>query len=310
MAFTAAILGLGNIGRCVLRAIELVPDCTCVGVVRRQTSIGTTPYDLRGVPDFPSFDDLCEHVEKPDVVIMGLPSRLCPGAAGELLSRGFCTVDSFDIHDRIVEVVGHLENAAIKGHSVAVTAAGWDPGTDSVQRALFEAMTPVGTTFTNFGRGRSMGHSTAVRSIEGVADATAITIPLGGGRHSRHVYIVLEKGYTAEQVEAAIKADPYFAHDPLVVTVVKDSAALDLVADASHGVVMERIGASGAAHNQQLRFEMRIDNPALTAQVLVASARAAVRLHQDERYGCYTLIDIPPIMLLSGDRMELLGRLV
>ena len=55
MAFTAAILGLGNIGRCVLRAIELVPDCTCVGVVRRQTSIGTTPYDLRGVPDFPSF---------------------------------------------------------------------------------------------------------------------------------------------------------------------------------------------------------------------------------------------------------------
>ena len=138
MAFTAAILGLGNIGRCVLRAIELVPDCTCVGVVRRQTSIGTTPYDLRGVPDFPSFDDLCEHVEKPDVVIMGLPSRLCPGAAGELLSRGFCTVDSFDIHDRIVEVVGHLENAAIKGHAVAVTAAGWDPGTDSVQRALFE----------------------------------------------------------------------------------------------------------------------------------------------------------------------------
>ena len=109
---------------------------------------------------------------------------------------------------------------------------------------------------------------------------------------------------------AAIKADPYFAHDPLVVTVVKDSAALELVADASHGVVMERIGASGAAHNQQLRFEMRINNPALTAQVLVASARAAVRLSQEERFGCYTLIDIPPIMLLPGDRMELLGRLV
>ncbi len=310
MAFTAAILGLGNIGRCVLRAIEVTPDCTCVGVVRRQTSIGTTPYDLRGVPDFPSFDDLCEHVSKPDVVIMGLPSRLSPGAAGELLSRGFCTVDSFDIHERIVEVVGHLENAAIKGKAVAVTAAGWDPGTDSVQRALFEAMAPVGTTFTNFGRGRSMGHSTAARSIEGVADATSITIPLGGGRHSRHVYVVLQEGYTREQVEASIKADPYFAHDPLVVTAVKDSAALTRVADASHGVLMERIGASGTAHNQQLRFEMRIDNPALTAQVLVASARAAVRLSQEERYGCFTLIDIPPIMLLPGDRMELLGRLV
>lgn len=48
-------------------------------------------------------------------------------------------------------------------------------------RALFEAMAPVGVTFTNFGRGRSMGHSVAARAIAGVADATSITIPLGGG---------------------------------------------------------------------------------------------------------------------------------
>ena len=83
-----------------------------------------------------------------------------------------------------------------------------------------------------------------------------------------------------------------------------------MVADASHGVLMERIGASGGACNQQIRFDMRIDNPALTAQILVASARAAVHLHDMEQYGCYTLIDIPPIMLLPGERMELLGHLV
>ncbi len=310
MGFTAAVLGLGNIGRCVIRSLEQCPDATCVGVVRRATSLGTTPHDLRGVPDFPSFDDLLEHVERPDVVIMGLPSRLSPHAAAELLSRGFCTVDSFDIHDRIVEVVGSLETKAENSRAVAVTAAGWDPGTDSIVRTMFEAMAPVGTTFTNFGRGRSMGHSAAARSLAGVADATAITIPMGGGRHSRHVYVVLEPGFTLEQVTATIKADPYFAHDPLTVTAVKDSQELEMVADASHGVLMERVGASGAAANQHLSMEMRIDNPALTAQILVASARAAVRLCQMERYGCYTLIDIPPIMLLPGDRMELLGRLV
>ncbi len=310
MSFTVAVLGLGNIGRCVLRALERAPDARCVGVVRRQTSIGTTPYDLRGVPDFPSFDDLCEHIEKPDVVIIGLPSRLSPHAASELLSRGFCTVDSFDIHERVMEVVGSLEAAAEKGRAVGITTAGWDPGTDSVLRTLFEAMAPVGTTFTNFGRGRSMGHSAAARSLPGVANATAITIPLGGGRHSRHVFVVLEPGFTVEQVTETIRSDPYFAHDPLQVTAVPDDDALAMVADASHGVVMERVGASGVACNQHLRFEMRIDNPALTAQVLVAGARAAVRLHRDEQYGCYTLIDIPPVYLLPGDRMELLGRLV
>ena len=76
MSFKAAILGLGNIGRSVIRALETVPDAECIGVVRRPTSVGTTPYDLRGVPDFPSFDELLEHGGNPDVVILGLPSRL------------------------------------------------------------------------------------------------------------------------------------------------------------------------------------------------------------------------------------------
>lgn len=310
MAFRAAILGLGNIGRCALQALQVAPDAECIGVVRRQTSVGTTPYDLRGVPDFPSFDDLSEHVGNPDVVILGLPSRQMPGAAAELLSRGFCTVDSFDIHDRIVEVVGTLENHAHKGRAVSITAAGWDPGTDSVERALFEAMVPMGTTFTNFGRGRSMGHSVAVRSMEGVEDATAITIPLGGGRHARQVYVLLKPGYTLEQIEETIRHDPYFVHDPLTVTAVKDSAELSRVADASHGVLMERTGASGFACNQQIRFDMRIDNPALTAQILVSSARAAVRLRDMEMYGCYTLIDVPPVLLLPGDRIQNLAHIV
>ena len=73
MSFKAAILGLGNIGRSVIRALETVPDAECIGVVRRPTSVGTTPYDLRGVPDFPSFDELLEHGGNPDVVILGLP---------------------------------------------------------------------------------------------------------------------------------------------------------------------------------------------------------------------------------------------
>ena len=217
--------------------------------------------------------------------------------------------DIYSIHDRIVETIGLLEAQAVKGKAVAITAAGWDPGTDSVMRALFEAMAPVGVTFTNFGRGRSMGHSVAARAIAGVADATSITIPLGGGRHSRLVYVVLEEGATFEAVKAAIQADPYFSHDPLDVRqVTKDE--LPRVADASHGVLMERVGASGLTANQHFTFDMRIDNPALTAQVLVSSARAAVRLAQSGRSGAYTLIDVPPVLLLPGERIDNIGRLV
>ena len=309
MPIKAAVIGLGNIGRYAIEALEAQSDIVCTGVVRRKESIGTNPHDLRGVAEYASLAELEAAAGKPDVALLCAPSRKVPGLACELLEKGYNTVDSFDIHDSIVETLGHMEAAAAKGGSIAVTAAGWDPGTDSVVRALFEAMAPVGTTFTNFGRGRSMGHSVAARAIAGVADATSITIPMGGGRHSRLVYVVLEKGAVFETVKAAIQADPYFSHDPLEVRHVTQEE-LPRVADASHGVLMERVGASGLTANQHFSFDMRIDNPALTAQVLVSCARAAVRLSRSGRSGALTLIDIPPVLLLPGERISNIGRLV
>ena len=154
-----------------------------------------------------------------------------------------------------------------------------------------------------------MGHSVAARAIPGVADATSITIPLGGGRHSRLVYVVPEEGACMDKIRAAIAADAYFASDPLEVREVT-AAELPFVADASHGVLLERVGASGLTSNQHLNFDMRINNPALTAQILVSCARAAVRLREKEAFGSYTMIDIPPVLMLPGERMSNVARLV
>lgn len=303
---SVVVHGLGNIGGHVVQALETAGDMECLGVIRRAASLGKQPNDLRGVPDFADLEALVTARGKPDVAIVCGPSRNVPEDAKNYLAAGLHTIDSFDIHSEVPALVTSLDAGAKKSGRVAVTAAGWDPGTDSVLRALFEAMAPKGTTFTNFGRGRSMGHSVAARSIAGVADATSITIPIGGGRHSRLVYILPEKGASQEKLTALLAADDYFSHDPLDIRFVASPEELSQVADNSHGVLMERIGASGLTSNQRLSFDMRIDNPALTAQVLVSCARAATRLAP----GCYTLIDIPPVSLLPGDRMAHIARLV
>ncbi len=301
-----SVHGLGNIGKYVIEAIELSSDMECVGVVRRASSIGTNKLDLRGNDEYSSIEELIEAKGKPDVALICTPSRHAYDDDSLYLKKGINTVDSFDIHEDISSMVENLGKIAEENNCVAITAAGWDPGTDSVMRALFEAMVPVGTTFTNFGRGRSMGHSAAARAIAGVADAVSITIPIGGGRHSRLVYVVLEDGENLENVKSRIAADAYFSKDPLDVRSVPSSQDLDLVCDASHGVLMERTGASGLTSNQKLTFDMRIDNPALTAQIMVSCGRASVSLQK----GSYTMIDIPPIKFLAGDRISLIKRLV
>ncbi len=298
--------GLGNIGRQAIQCIEAAPDMRCLGVVRSPASVGTKKVDLRGIPDFSSLEALVAAAGRPDVVVICGPSRQVPEDAARYLAAGLHTVDSFDIHDRIPELVGKIGKIAAENGRCAITAAGWDPGTDSAFRALFEAMTPTGTTFTNFGRGRSMGHSVAARAINGVADATSITIPMGGGRHSRLVYILPKEGFRQEDISAGLAADPYFSHDPLDIRFVASAEELAAVMDTSHGVLLERTGASGLTSNQHLKFDMRIDNPSLTAQVMVSCARAATRMAP----GCHTLIDIPPVALLAGDRMRNIGRLV
>ncbi len=298
--------GLGNIGAHVIQSIETAPDMKCLGVIRSEKSLGSKSRELRGLPEFSSLDALAKAGGKPEVAIICGPSRLVPEDAIGYLAAGLHTADSFDIHTEIPALVEKLGAAAAKAWRSAVTAAGWDPGTDSVLRALFLAMVPIGTTFTNFGRGRSMGHSVAARAIPGVADAASMTIPMGGGRHSRLVFVLPKPGASPDAIRSALAADPYFSHDPLEVKFVSSPEELASVMDNSHGVLMERTGASGLSSNQRLTFDMRINNPALTAQVLVAAARAAARMPA----GCHTLIDIPPVLLLPGDRMEHIARLV
>jgi diaminopimelate dehydrogenase len=301
-----AVQGLGNLGKYAIEAIEAAPDMECVGVIRRESSLGKNTEDLRGVQDYASIESLINSAGKPDVVILCSPSRNVYADAALWLKAGVCTVDSFDIHSEITKLLDTLAPCAEAAGKASISSAGWDPGTDSVFRAIFEAMAPKGSTFTNFGRGRSMGHSVAARAIQGVKDAVSITIPMGGGMHSRVVYVLPEAGEKIDEIRDRIKADSYFAKDPLQVIPVASADELDMVADASHGVLMERTGGYGSVSNQQLRFDMRINNPALTSQILTACARAVVRMPA----GAHTMIDVPPIFLLPGDRRRIIERMV
>ncbi|MBO5916117.1 MAG: diaminopimelate dehydrogenase [Bacteroidales bacterium] len=295
---SVAIVGYGNIGKFVVEALQTAPDMEIAGVVRRSLS-EEKPLELTNIPVVTDIQEL----GKVDVAILSTPSRKVEENAQKYLAMGIHTVDSFDIHSDIWQLKQNLDTTAKANQAVSIISAGWDPGSDSVVRALLQAAAPKGLTYTNFGPGMSMGHSVAAKAIEGVKDALSMTIPLGTGIHRRMVYIELKEGYDFDQVAAAIKADNYFSHDETHVMQVDD---INAIKDMGHGVNMTRKGVSGKTQNQLFEFNMRINNPALTAQILVAVARASMK----QRPGCYTMIEIPVIDLLAGDRESLIKQLV
>ncbi len=281
-----AILGYGNIGRAAEEAVKAAPDMQLTGIFHH--------------------NDCLDCIDA-DVVLVCTPTREVQKFATVLAARGICTVDSFDIHSQIWNLHEALDAVCVPNKAVSIISAGWDPGSDSMIRAILQALAPKGLTYTNFGPGRSMGHTVAAKAIPGVKNALSMTIPLGTGIHRRMVYIELEEGADFKTVEAALLADDYFAHDETHVIPVESIDALNNVA---HGVNLVRNGVSGETHNQRFEFNMTINNPALTGQVLVSCARAAVRLKERGDFGAKTMIELAPIDLLPGTKESLVKALV
>lgn len=294
----AAIVGYGNIGRYALQALETSDDFEVAGIIRRNGD-ENKPKELDA---YKVVKDIRE-LRNVDVAILATPTRSVEKYAKEILSLGINTVDSFDIHSQITSLRRSLNESALTGNAVSIISAGWDPGSDSIVRTMLQAIAPKGITYTNFGLGMSMGHTVAVKAIEGVKAALSMTIPTGTGIHRRMVYIEVEDGYNFEAVATAIKADAYFVNDETHVIQVPN---VDELLDMGHGVNLTRKGVSGITQNQLFEFNMRINNPALTGQVLVCAARATMK----QKPGCYTLIEVPVIDLLYGNREDLISHLV
>lgn len=293
-----AVAGYGHVGQSALDAALAASDMQVMGIIRRAESEVNPEH-----AHLPVVDNISKLAEKPDVVILATPTRSVPEVAAEYLKQGINCVDSFDIHTEILDLKKKCDVLAKENGAVSIHSAGWDPGSDSVVRTLMQAAAPRGITYTNFGPGMSMGHSVAAKGKDGVVDALSMTIPLGTGVHRRMVYVQLEPGADKAAVEQAILTDPYFASDESHVIFVEN---VEELIDMGHGVNMTRKGGVGSTQNQLLEFNMKINNPALTGQILVSVARAALK----QQPGAYTMIEIPVIDLLEGDRDELIKHLV
>lgn len=293
-------MGYGNIGRYSVEAVEAAPDMELAGVVRRSATVGNIPNELREVKVASDISEL----GRVDVAILCSPTRSIPEVAQSILEKGISTVDSYDIHGQAMwDLLLKLDGLGKKHKAASIISAGWDPGSDSVVRTLLLAMAPKGITYTNFGPGMSMGHSVVARSKKGVRNALSMTIPTGTGVHRRMVYVELEHGEDIKRVTDAIKTDDYFSKDETHVIPVE---SVDQLQDMGHGVLIERKGVSGKTQNQLFEFRMKINNPALTAQVLVSCARAVLK----QLPGAYTMPEIAPMDYLPGGREMLVKTLV
>ncbi len=292
---SVAIIGWGNVGRGCKRAIKECSDMMLAGVVRRPVSLGKIEPELEDTNVVADISKL----DRVDVALLCIPSREVPERIKLYHGLGIATVDSFDEHERLVALKREADISAKAHKTVSVMGAGWDPGTDSVVRALMRIVSISGHTTTTFGGdkgGRSMGHTALVKTIPGVKNAVALTFANGRGHHKRKVYVELLPQADLEAITQAIKADPYFRADPTEVLAVKDINKFNTL---NHSVSLER---TGMQVNQN--YVLAGVNPEFTANVMVSAARACITAKEQNAYGAYTLLERPLIDFLPGATLD------
>lgn len=317
------IVGYGNLGRGTESAILQNPDMCLYGVFSRRDP--ATVKTATGADVYP-LDDILNHKDNIDVLI------ICGGSATDLpvqtpqLAEHFNVVDSFDTHAKIPEHFANVDASAKKGNNIAMISVGWDPGMFSLNRLYAETILPDGKDYTFWGKGVSQGHSDAIRRIEGVIDARQYTIPVDSAveavrngenpelttrqKHTRLCFVVADDGADRERIEKEIVTMPnYFAdYDTTVNFISADEMKRDH-SGIPHGGTVIRSGKTGFENQNThiIEYSLKLDsNPEFTASVIVAYARAAVRLQKEGTTGCKTVFDIPPAYLSvkSGEELR------
>ena len=322
------IYGYGNLGKGVESAIRQNKDMELVAVFTRRDP-ESVKIRTQGVAVC-HIDDMVGYKDKIDVMI------LCGGSATDLpvqtpeMAKHFNVIDSFDTHARIPEHFANVDASAKESGKVAIISVGWDPGMFSLMRAYGLAVLPDGKDYTFWGKGVSQGHSDAIRRVEGVLDGKQYTIPVESAlnavrsgknpdltvreKHVRECFVVAKEGADKARIEKEIKEmKNYFAdYDTTVHFITKEELDRDH-SGIPHGGFVIRSGKTGldGENSHIIEYSLKLDsNPEFTSSVLVAYARAAVRLNSEGVRGCKTVLDIAPSYLTIASKEELYKTLL
>ncbi len=322
-----AIVGYGNLGKGVECAIKQNPDMCLYGIFSRRDP--ESMQTLTGAPVY-KIDDILNHKGKIDILI------LCGGSATDLpvqtpqLAKDFNVIDSFDNHGRIPSHFEKVDAAAKEGNNIAIISGGWDPGMFSLNRLYAECILPVGNTYTFWGKGVSQGHSDAIRRLKGVKDARQYTIPVEEAlnsvrrgenptlttrqKHIRECFVVPEEDANLDIIEKAIKIMPnYFADYDTIVHFITMEEMQKNHSQLPHGGNVIRSGKTGLnnEHTHVVEYKITLDsNPEFTSSILVAYARAAVKMKNEGFKGCKTVFDVPPSYISPKSAEEIRKELL
>lgn len=303
------ILGYGNLGKALAREIKNT-EHELVGVFSRRTIYDNvaTMLEREKIPDY---------YGKIDTMFVATKSITDVERDVTFLLSNFNTIDSFDLHEKIPGYKEKTDLLAKKNKHVSVISAGWDPGILSVVRSIAKVAIDANHINTFWGIGKSLGHTTALMSIDGVKHAVQYTVPILEAktlaknqdakltdfqRHRRECFIVPKPFANKKHIEEKIKnMKGYFkGYDTIIHFISESDFMLNHQRDFHRGEVI----STSIKNGDKTTLDMKIKIPSnceFTAKIMIFYLNAINYLQNNQLFGSYTPLDIPMSLLVDKE---------
>ncbi len=310
------IVGYGNLGKAAEQEILKNHQLKLVAIFSRRNIKSKFNTIIEPIENYTQYKN------KIDIILLCGSSKSDIFEQSNIFANHFDTINTFDTHQKIKDLQSSVNKVCKTSNTRCIMCCGWDPGLFSVIRGLFLAISN-NKPLTFWGKGISMGHSDAIRTVNNVIDGVEFTIPnneakklaLAGKNienlnlHYRDCYVLAEKNHN--KIIKDIKNIPnYFKGQPTNITFVSDEKLLKLKNNLSHkGSVISAFDISGHKNKLSMSVEMH-SNPAFTARIMITYINAIINLKKDKKSGAFTPLDIPITYLFkSGNNENLLSTI-
>lgn len=291
------ILGYGNLAKALEKQIDANNKMQLIAIFSRRA----IQNSILGYPIY-SRDQINDFRGKIDVLI------LCTGSQSDLeqdaveYSQNFCTINTFDTHSNIYSLYKSLDEICKKHNTFSILSTGWDPGLFSIEKCIFQNI--LDTECKCFwGKGVSLGHSQAVRKIDGVVDAVSFTIPRKvdikkaysakavDNKHLRKVYVVSKDKTLNDKISKQIKTLPHYFKGQNTTVKFVGSTALKIIKTQKH---QGNLICATKKDKFWLKVEMK-NNAQFTAKIVLMYVRAIKKLIKKYPAGAYTPLHFSPL---------------
>ena len=309
------IIGYGNLGKAVEEILRTRKEFKIVAIFSKRKFV-KSQYEVK----VDRLDNLEKYKDKIDLLFLCAGSYDGVEKIGNEIIKDYSFIDSFDTHSKLYDYISKLDLIAKERETVCLNACGWDPGILSLVRLLFNSISPSYFTANCFwGSGVSQGHSQAIRQISGVENAIQYTIPYKAiikkckklcdytpdstVKHTRLCFVSVSNNIDKQKIKDEIVNIPnYFKGYKTIVKFVSNKKILDKQKKLYHKGIVIRNFEILDKFKTQLEFRLNTkSNPHFTAEIMIMGALAVYKLKQENKFGAYSLFDIPLKYLTNCD---------